>query len=174
MDTVDAASAGPSVSERVRPRPPGPSHLLPTGIRNIALVGHTGSGKTTLAEALLFATGAIPRPGKVDDGSTVSDFEPEEIKYHMSLSLALTPCTEGEVKLNIIDTPGFADFFGEVRAACSVVDLVVLVVSAVEGVEAQTEAAWELASELGLPRMVFVNKLDRERASFDRTLVELP
>ncbi len=139
-------------------------------VRNVALVGHNGSGKTTLAEAMLFSTGAITRPGKVEDGSTVSDFEPEEIKYHMSLSLALAPCTVGDVKLNIIDTPGYADFFGEVRAACSVADLMVLVVSAVEGIEAQTEAGWALADELGLPRLIFVNKLDRERASFDRTL----
>ncbi len=170
-----AVDAEPRHSERVKQGPPGQRGGAgrPTGVRNIALVGHTGSGKTTLAEALLFATGAITRQGKVDDGSTVSDFEPEEIKYHMSLSLALAPCTAGDVKLNIIDTPGYADFFGEVRAACSVVDLVVLVVSAVEGVEAQTEAAWALAAELGLPRLVFVNKLDRERASFDRTLASL-
>jgi len=142
----------------------------PSRIRNVALVGHNGSGKTTLAEALLFTTGAVNRQGRVDDGSTVSDFEPEEVKRHMSLSLALVPCVLDDVKLNIIDTPGYADFFGEVRSACSVVDLVVLVVSAVEGIEAQTEAAWDLAAELGLPRLVFINKLDRERASFDRTL----
>ncbi|MHB8328861.1 MAG: elongation factor G [Acidimicrobiales bacterium] len=145
----------------------------PSRIRNVALVGHNGSGKTTLAEALLFSTGAITRQGKVDDGSTVCDFEPEETKRHMSLSLALAPCIVGDVKLNIIDTPGYADFFGEVRSACSVADLVVVVVSAVDGVEAQTEAAWALAAELGLPRLVFVNKLDRERASFDRTLASL-
>ena len=143
------------------------------GVRNVALVGHNGSGKTTLAESLLFATGTISRPGKVDDGTTVSDFEPEEIKSHMSISLALAPCRVDEVKLNIIDTPGFADFFGEVRAACSVVDLMVLVVSGVDGIEAQTQAAWTLGEELGLPRLIFVNKLDRERASFDRTLSEL-
>ncbi|HTZ08069.1 MAG TPA: GTP-binding protein, partial [Acidimicrobiales bacterium] len=145
----------------------------PSRIRNVAVVGHNGAGKTTLAEALLFSTGAITRQGKVDDGSTVSDFEPEEAKRHMSLSLALAPCLVGDVKINVIDTPGYADFFGEVRAACSVVDLVVLVVSAVEGIEAQTEAAWNLAAELGLPRLVFVNKLDRERSSFDRTLAAL-
>ena len=175
MSTIDAAGAevsvsvetrGSSLRQKTAPR-------SPKGIRNVALVGHNGSGKTTLAEALAFATGAITRQGRVEDGSTVSDFEPEEIKYHMSLSLALVPCTVGDVKLNIIDTPGFADFFGEVRAACSVVDLVIVVVSAVEGVEAQTEAAWDLAVELGLPRLVFVNKLDRERASFGRTLADL-
>ena len=174
MSTTDVARADSRSGKAGPARPDNSSHGLPsTGIRNVALVGHNGSGKTTLAEALLFATGAINRQGKVDDGSTVSDFEPEEIKYHMSLSLALTPCQVGEVKLNIIDTPGYADFFGEVRAACSVVDLVIVVVSAVEGVEAQTEAAWALAGELGLPRLVFVNKLDREQASFDRTLADL-
>jgi len=145
----------------------------PSRIRNVVLLGHNGAGKTTVAEALLFATGAITRQGKVDDGSTVSDFEPEEIKRHMSLSLSLAPVTVGDVKINLIDTPGYADFFSEVRAACSVADLAVLVVSAVEGVEAQTEAAWQLANELGLPRLVLVNKLDRERASFDRTLAQL-
>jgi elongation factor G len=145
----------------------------PSRIRNVALVGHNGSGKTTLAEALLFTHGATKRQGKVDDGTTVCDFEPEEIKRHLSVSLAIAPCSVGEVKLNILDTPGYADFFGEVRSACSVADVVVVVVSAVEGVEPQTEAAWELAAELGLPRLVFVNKLDRERASFDRTLADL-
>ena len=145
----------------------------PSRIRNVALVGHNGAGKTTLAEALLFATGAIGRMGKVDEGSTVTDFEPEEAKRHMSMSLALAPATVGEVKLNVIDTPGYADFFGEVRAAASVADLLVVVVSAVEGIEAQTEAAWALGAELDLPRLIFVNKLDRERASFDRTLSAL-
>jgi elongation factor G len=145
----------------------------PSRIRNVALVGHNGAGKTTLAEALLFTHGATKRQGRIEDGSTVCDFEPEEVKRHLSISLALAPCQVGDVKLNIIDTPGYADFFGEVRAACSVADVVVLVVSAVEGVEAQTEAAWELAAELGLPRIVFINKLDRERASYDRTLAGL-
>ncbi len=92
--------------------------LGPRGIRNVALVGHSGAGKTTLAEALLFATGAITRQGKVDDGSTVCDIEPEEMKHHMSMSLALAPCLASGVKLNVIDTPGYADFFCEVRAAC--------------------------------------------------------
>ena len=145
----------------------------PSRIRNVALVGHSGAGKTTLAEALLFATGAITRQGRVDDGSTVCDFEPEETKRHLSLSLAMAPCAVGDIKLNIIDTPGYADFFGEVRAAASVADLVVVVVSAVDGVEAQTEAAWALAAELDLPRLVFINKLDRERASFDSTLASV-
>jgi elongation factor G len=145
----------------------------PSRIRNVALVGHNGAGKTTVAEALLFATEATSRQGRVEDGSTVSDFQPEEIKRHMSLSLALTPVVVGDVKVNLIDTPGYADFFSEVRAACSVADLAVVVVSAVEGVEAQTEAAWQLAAKLSLPRLVVVNKLDRERAGFERTLTQL-
>ncbi len=145
----------------------------PPRIRNVALVGHNGVGKTTLAEALLASTGTVARRGRVEDGTTVCDFEPEEIKRQMSVQLALAPLTVGDVKINLIDTPGFADFFGEVRAALSVADLAVVVVSAVEGIEAQTEAAWDLAGELGLARLVFVNKLDRERASFDRVLAEL-
>jgi elongation factor G len=139
----------------------------------VALVGHNGAGKTTLAEALLARTGAISRQGRVEDGTTVSDFEPEEVKRQMSVSLAMAPFVVGDVKVNLIDTPGYADFFGEVRAACSVVDLVVVVVSAVDGVEAQTIAAWRLAGELGIGRLVFINKLDRDRASFDRTLADV-
>lgn len=145
----------------------------PSQIRNVALVGHNGAGKTTLAEALSFAAGAVARQGRVEDGSTISDYEPEEVKRHLSLSLALAPIVVDDVKINVIDTPGYADFFGEVRAALSVADLAVVVVSAVEGVEAQTEAVWRLAAELGLPRLVFVNKLDRDRADFDRVLADL-
>jgi elongation factor G len=136
-------------------------------------VGHNGAGKTTLAEALLHGAGVVNRQGRVEDGTTTTDFEPEEIKRHMSLSLAVAPFAVGDVKVNLLDTPGYADFFGEVRAALSVAELAVLVVSAVEGVEPQAELAWGLAAELGLPRLVFVNKLDRERASFDRTLADL-
>jgi elongation factor G len=142
-------------------------------IRNVALVGHGGAGKTTLAEALLFTSGTIPRQGRTEDGTTVCDFEPEEVKRHISASLALAPFIHDDFKINIIDTPGYADFLNEVEAALSVADLAVVVVSAVEGVEVQTEAAWDIAARLGLPRLVFVNKLDRERASFDRTLDQL-
>jgi len=142
-------------------------------IRNVALVGHGGSGKTTLAEALLHCSGAIGRPGRVEDGSTVCDFEPEEHRHGISISLAVAPVEHGEVKINLLDTPGYADFVNEVEAALSVADLAVLVVSAVEGVEVQTEVAWRLAQRRGLPRMIFVNKLDRERADFERTLEQL-
>ncbi len=142
-------------------------------IRNVALVGHGGAGKTTLAEALLHRAGAIDRLGRVDDGTTVCDHEPEEQRRHLSLSLAVAPFEWKGHKVNLVDTPGYADFMGEVRAALRVVDLAVFVVSAVDGVEVQTEAIWREAERLGLPRMIFVNKLDRERASFTRTLDQL-
>jgi elongation factor G len=145
----------------------------PSKIRNVALVGHGGSGKTTLVEALLHCTGATTRIGKVEDGSTVSDFEPEEVKRGISLSLSLAPIEHDGHKINLIDTPGYADFVGDVAAALRVADLALFVVSAVEGVEVQTEMAWRMAAELDLPRMVFVNKLDRERADFERTLEQL-
>jgi elongation factor G len=142
-------------------------------IRNVALVGHGGAGKTTLAEALLHRAGAIDRLGRVDEGTTVCDHEPEEQRRHLSLSLAVAPFEWKGHKVNLVDTPGYADFIGEVRAALRVVDLAVFVVSAVDGVEVQTEAIWREAERLGLPRMIFVNKLDRERASFTRTLDQL-
>ena len=147
--------------------------VSPDRIRNVALVGHGGAGKTTLAEALLFEAGAITRRGRVEDGNTVCDREPEEQAHRLSLSLAVAPFTWKGHKVNLIDTPGYADFVGDVSAALRVVDLAVFVVSAVEGVEVQTEAVWKLAAALGVPRMVFVNKLDRERASFPRVLDQL-
>ncbi len=142
-------------------------------IRNVALVGHGGTGKTTLAEALLFATGGTARIGRVEDGSTVCDFDPEEARRHLSVSLAIAPVEFEGHKINVLDTPGYADFITDVTAAFRVADLAVFVVSAVEGVEVQTEVAWRMADEIGLPRIVFVNKLDRERASFEQTLDQL-
>lgn len=149
------------------------NQVAPEKIRNVVLVGHGGTGKTTLAESLLLQSGALPRMGRVEDGSTVCDFDPEEQKRGQSLSLALAPIEWKGHKINLIDTPGYADFEGEVQAALRVADLAVFVVSAVEGVEVQTQKFWKQAAKLGLPRMVFVNKLDRERASFDRTLDQL-
>jgi elongation factor G len=139
-------------------------------IRNVALVGHGGAGKTSLAEALLFTSGATARLGRVEDGSTVTDFDPEETRRQISVSLAIAPFESDGCKINVIDTPGYADFIGDVVAALRAADLAVFVVSAVEGIEVQTEMVWRLADALGLPRAVFVNKLDRERASFPRTL----
>jgi elongation factor G len=144
-----------------------------TKIRNVALVGHGGAGKTTLAEALLFAAGAIPRLGRVEDGNTVCDFDPEEARRAISVSLSIAPFEYEGHKVNVLDAPGYADFVGDVAAALRVADLAVFVVSAVEGVEVQTEIAWRIAAERDLPRAIFVNKLDRERASFERTLDDL-
>lgn len=142
-------------------------------IRNVVLLGHSGCGKTTLAEALLFTAGAIPRVGRVEDGTTVCDFDPESVRRHLSISLALAPFEFARHKINLIDTPGYSDFVTDVAAALRVADLAVFVVSAVDGVEVQTEIGWRLADEFEIPRIVFVNKLDRERASFERTLDDL-
>lgn len=139
-------------------------------IRNVLLVGHSGSGKTTLLEAMLLASGAITRMGSVTEGTTVSDHEPEEIAKGISVTLAMAPIEWRGTKINVLDAPGAADFVGELRNAIRAVDAVVVVVSAVDGVEVQTEAAWELAVEAGIPRAILVNKLDRDRASFDATL----
>ena len=139
-------------------------------VRNVLIVGHGGAGKTSLVEALLFATGAVNRVGRVEDGSTTTDFEPEETRKQISVSLALAPVEHDGFKVNLLDAPGYADFIGEVRAALPAVDAVLFVVSAVDGVETQTEVVWTMADELGLPRAFFINKLDRDRASFARTL----
>jgi elongation factor G len=142
-------------------------------IRNVLLVGHGGSGKTTLLEAMLFTAGSITRMGVVEDGNTVSDHDPDEQRKGISVSLAMAPIEWEGVKINVLDAPGYADFVGDLRSAILAADAVIVVVSAVDGVEVQTEAAWELAVEAGLPRAIFVNKLDRERADFPGTLAQL-
>ncbi|MEA2434410.1 MAG: elongation factor [Actinomycetota bacterium] len=151
-----------------------PVKSYPTeNIRNIVLVGHGGSGKTSLAEAMLFLSGATTRIGKITDGNTVCDFDEEEIRKGISVSTALAPVEWDEHKINVLDAPGYADFIGDLRAAMRVSDLAVFVVSGVEGLEVQTRAAWHYAEELGIPRMFFINKLDRENSSFRRTLEQL-
>jgi elongation factor G len=147
---------------------------FPTGkIRNVVLVGHGNAGKTTLAEALLYSNGATQRMGRVEDGNTVSDFDPEEHKRGISTSLSILPLEYEGFKINILDAPGYADFIGEVAAALRVADLALFVISAVEGVEVQAEMVWKMAEQAGLPRAFFVNKLDRDRASFSRTCDDL-
>ncbi len=147
-------------------------------IHNVVLVGHAGVGKTTLAEALLARAGAVPRPGRVDDGTSLLDTDPESIKSRISMSLALAPfewtATDGNAyKVNVIDTPGSIDFAGEVDAAMAIADLAVFVVSAVEGLEAQTEMLWRRAVEMRLPRLVFVSKEDKDRADFHSVVDQL-
>jgi len=142
-------------------------------IRNIALVGHSGAGKTQLAAALLFDTGTVNRFGSVDDGTTVTDYDEEEIARKHTLAASAAWCEWRKTKLNIIDTPGMANFLSDARAALRVVDAAVVVVDAVAGAEVQTEKVWAEADSLGLPRLVALNRLDRDRASLERSLASL-
>ena len=142
-------------------------------IRNVALVGHGGSGKTQLVSALLLDAGMVNRLGKVDEGNTVTDYDEEEISRKHTLSASLAFAEWNKTKINLIDTPGFGNFFSDARAALHVADGAVVVVDAVSGVEVQTEKAWSVCEELSLPRIVAVNRLDRDRASLDRVLESL-
>lgn len=146
--------------------------VYPTSkIRNIALVGHGGTGKTSLAEAMLFNTGATKRLGKVDDGNTVADFLPEEVRKKITISTAIVPCEYRDHKINVLDTPGFADFYFEVIGAEKVADALVFMVSANAGVEVQTQVAWE--DFANKPKLAFINKMDRENANFYSTLDQM-
>lgn len=135
-------------------------------IRNICLAGHAGSGKTSITEAILFNSGATNRLGSVDDGNTVSDYREEEIEHGISMNLTPLHCEWNDHSLHIIDTPGYSDFTSEVHCAMRVTDNVAIVVKAIEGIEVETERAWEYADQYGLPRMVVVNLLDKEHADF--------
>ncbi len=142
-------------------------------IRNIALIGHGSSGKTTLTEAMLFYSKAISRRGSVMDGTTVTDFDEEEIRRHISLNTAMAPIEWKDCKINVLDTPGYTDFIGEVRSALRVTDLALSVVDAAAGVEVGTELTWGYATDEQMPRAVLINKMDRENANFDRALASL-
>jgi elongation factor G len=142
-------------------------------IRNVVLLGHGSAGKTSLAEAILFQTRAINRMGKVEDGTTVADFDEEETRRHISLSMSLVPCEWKNTKINVLDTPGYSDFVGEVVSAVHVADLGLVVVDAISGVEVGTELVWARADARNLPRMVFINKMDRDNANFEGTLESL-
>ena len=142
-------------------------------IRNVAVVGHGGSGKTQLVSALLFDAGMVNRLGKVDEGNTVTDYDEEEIARKHTLSASLAYAEWNKTKINLIDTPGFGNFFSDARAAIQVADGALIVVDAVAGVEVQTEKAWAACEEQQLPRLIVVNRLDRERASLERTLESL-
>jgi elongation factor G len=145
----------------------------PAQIRNVVLVGHNGSGKTSLAEALLFRAGVITRPGTIEKGSTALDNDPEERERQQSVSLSLASFDWNDHRINLLDTPGYADFRGEALLGMAAADLAVFVIDGVAGVQSQDVVLWRQAAELGLPRIIFVNKLDRERSSFDRTLAQV-
>ncbi len=136
-------------------------------IRNITLVGHGGAGKTSLVEAMLFTAGVTTRLGKIEEGNTISDFKPEEIERQISTSAALMHCEWNQNKINIIDTPGYADFIGEVLSGLSVADAAILTLKAVEGIEVGSEKVWKLIKNHELPSMIVINKCDNERADFD-------
>ena len=140
-------------------------------LRNVVLLGHGGMGKTSLAEAMLYNAGAIDRLGRVSDGNTVLDCDPEEVKRKASVSLATAPFDWRGSTVNIIDTPGYFDFAGEMLEAVSVVDSAVIVVSSTMTVG--TEKAWEFASNRNIPRVIFVNKMHDENADFDKIYAEL-
>ena len=136
-------------------------------VRNVGVVGHQGAGKTTLVEALAFATGATTRLGRVEEGNTISDYDPEEQQRGMSISTSLVSLEHNGTQINLLDTPGYADFVGEVVAAMSAVDAVIVVVDASSGVQVGTETVWRMAGKRGIPRAVVIARLDRDNSSFE-------
>jgi elongation factor G len=142
-------------------------------LRNICLVGHGGAGKTSLSETFLFNTGVITRLGKISEGNTVSDYLPEEVKHKVSISTSIIPVEWQGVKINVLDTPGYSDFFGEVKSSLRVAESGVLVLCGVSGLEVQAEIVWSVMENQKLPRMIFINKLDRENANFNAVLQQL-
>ena len=145
----------------------------PNEIRNVVLVGDSGSGKTTLVEAALFATGALSRPGRVEDGGTVTDYDPVEARQQRSINLALAPTAFDGLKINFIETPGYADFVGDLRAGLRAADAALFVVSAAESLTAATRTLWRECAEVGMARAVILTKLDHQRASFEDSVAEL-
>ena len=142
-------------------------------IRNVALLSHSGAGKTSLCESMLFNVKAVTRIGRVEDGNTFSDYEPEEVKRNSSIQTTLVPCAGDGFKVNFLDTPGYDDFVGEVVAALRVVEGAVILVAAPSGVDVGTERSWKMCEQAGLPRMFLVNKMDRENASFSRCVADI-
>ena len=142
-------------------------------IRNIAVIAHGGAGKTSLVEAMLFDSGAIDRLGNVQDGTTTTDFEPEEIERKITISSSLAFCSWKGCKLNLLDTPGFINFLEDTRGCLRAADGAIVIVSAISGVKAETQKIWKYASEFELPRIVFINKLDKDTANFSRAVGEI-
>ena len=142
------------------------------GIRNVVLVGHSGSGKTTLAEALLLHTGTVARAGRVEDGTTASDFDEVEIRQKRSVNLALTPFVSDGITVNLLDTPGYADFTGDLRAGLRAADCALFVVSATDGIDGVTRLLWDECADVGMPRAVVITKIDHGRADYATVLAE--
>jgi elongation factor G len=142
-------------------------------IRNLVFMSHSGAGKTSLVEAMLYNAGAIKRLGKVDSGTTASDFDLAEIKKQISINLSLLSFEYKDTKINVIDTPGYADFVGEVKAGVRVADTAVLVICAASGIEVGTELSWQYTEKQGIPRVIYVNKMDRENADFFKVAAEV-
>ncbi len=144
--------------------------LTPNQVRNVVLVGHSGAGKTLLVESLLVATGALTRLGRIEDGTTVSDFDDAEIRQQRSVSLALVPVEHNGIKVNLLDAPGYADFVGDLRAGLRGADAALFVVSATDPIDGATRMLWEECAAVGVPRAVVISKLDKERADFENTV----
>ncbi|MGH8793705.1 MAG: GTP-binding protein, partial [Stackebrandtia sp.] len=149
---------------------PAPAVTDPGKVRNVALVGHAGVGKTTLVDALLAASGVIDRVGDVAEGTTVCDHDPAAVAQQRSVGLSCAPLTHGDVKINLLDTPGYADFVGELRAGLRAADAALFVVSAVNGMDAATQQLWEECAAVQLPRAVAITRLDHPEADFDETM----
>ena len=161
---ADKTSAGAAGSSQAA------GQTSPGGVRNVALVGHSGAGKTTLVEALLVHAGVIQRAGRVEDGTTVSDYDEVEVRQQRSVNLTLAPLTHGGIKVNLLDTPGYADFTGDLRAGLRAADAAIFAVSAADGVDGLTRMLWEECAAVGMPRAVVITKIDHQRGDFDEAL----
>ena len=139
-------------------------------VRNVVLVGHSGTGKSSLVEALLAATGTIQRPGSIEEGTTVSDFDETEVRQQRSVNLTLAPIIHNGIKVNLLDTPGYADFTGDLRAGLRAADSALFAVSATDGIDGVTRMLWEECAAVGMPRAVVITKIDHQRAEFQATL----
>jgi len=142
-------------------------------IRNVAVIAHGGAGKTSLVEAMLYSSGSVDRLGRVDDGTTTTDYEPEEIARKITITSSVAFCNWNNCRINLVDTPGFINFLEDTRGCLRAVDGAIVIVSAISGVKAETQKIWKYASEFEIPRMVFINKMDKENANFSRALGEL-
>jgi elongation factor G len=165
-------SYGGTVPPRYSLEVPAMKQYPPERLRNVVLLSHGGAGKTSLAEAMLYTAKATTRLGRVEEGNTVSDWDPDEVKRHISISTSVLPIEWRDHKINLLDAPGYADFVGEIKSALRAADAAVIVLCAASGVEVGSEQVWTYCDEARIPRLVFMNKLDRENANFARTLAQ--